>query len=133
MRPDVYHLAIDLIDDRNDRFDAMLSNPTVRGIRCRVEIRRAALRVRKHAALLAQARSRSRNLAAEPAATADGSSVRDALAAWDAAQAEARARLAAAEEAYRLSRLLPNEPDDVNPSRVFAAMLNHLNPTVTEA
>ncbi|MBF3831162.1 hypothetical protein [Burkholderia pseudomallei] len=125
----MYHLAIDLIDDRNERFDALLANPTVRGIRCRDETRRAALRVRKHAALLAQARNQARHLAAEPAPTADCSSVRDALAAWDAAQADARARLAAAEEAYRLSRLLPNEPDDANPSRVFAAMLNHLNPT----
>ncbi|MGU7813652.1 hypothetical protein [Burkholderia sp. AW49-1] len=125
----MYHLAIDLIDDRNDRFDAMLSNPTVRGIRCRDETRRAALRVRKHAALLAQARNQARHLAAEPAPTADSSSVRDTLAAWDAAQADARAHFAAAEEAYRLSRLLPTEPDEVKLSPVFAAMLNHLNPT----
>lgn len=127
----MYHLAIDLIDERADHFDALLPNPTVRGIRRRDETRRAALRVRKHVALFAQARSQARHLAAEPAPTADCSSVRDALAAWDAAQAEARARLAAAEEAYRLSRLLPNEPDDVNPSRVITAMLNHLNPTTT--
>lgn len=125
----MYHLAIDLNDDRNDRFDALLSNPTVRSIRCRNETRRAALRVRKHAALLAQARWQARSIAAEPAPTADSSSVRDTLAAWDAAQADARARLAAAEEAYRLSRLLPNDPDDASPSRVFAAMINHLNPT----
>ena len=127
----MYRLAIDLTDDRNDRFDALLSNPTVRSIRCRNETRRAALRVRKHAALLAQARSQARSIAAEPAATVECSSVRDTLAAWDAAQADARARLAAAEEAYRLSRLLPTDPDDVKLSRVFAAMLNHLNPTAT--
>lgn len=125
----MYHLAIPLTDDRDERSDALLANPTVRGIRCRDEIRRAALRVRKHVALLAQARSQARTLAAEPAPTADCSCVRDALAAWDAAQANARAHFAAQEEAYRLSRLLPNEPDDANPSRVFAAMLNHLNPT----
>lgn len=127
----MYHLAIDLNDDRDERFDALFPTPTVRGIRSRDETRRAALRVRKHAALLAQARNQARSIAAEPAATVECSSVRDALAAWDAAQADARTHFAAQEEAYRLSRLLPNEPDDVNPSRVITAMLNHLNPTTT--
>lgn len=122
----MYDFATAFPDERDDRFDALMPMPSVLGIRNGHEIRRAALRVRKHIALTEQARSQVRK-AAEPARAANGSRVRDTLAAWDAAQAEARAHLAAAEEAYRLSFLLPTE-HDAEPSPAWQAVLNGLAP-----
>lgn len=120
----MYDLAFALNNHRDDRFDVLMPNPSVRGIRNRNEIRRAALRVRRHVELVAQARG----LAAGPAPTVDAPNMRDTLAAWDAAQADARAHFAAQDEAYRLSRLLPDRDGIESPSPVWQAVLNGLAP-----
>ncbi|MBR8384549.1 hypothetical protein KDX26_19315 [Burkholderia cenocepacia] len=124
----MYHFATAFPDERDDRFDALMPMPSVRGIRNGHEIRRAALRVRKHIALTTQARNQARQ-AAEPAPmyAADAPSVRSALAAWDAHVADARAHFAAQDEAYRLARLLPDHDGIESPSPVWRAMLNDLN------
>ncbi|WP_186020524.1 hypothetical protein [Burkholderia gladioli] len=122
--------AFAFTDHRDERFDTLMPSPTPRGIRRLNESRRASQRARKHIELAAQARNQARSLVVEPAPMDpnDAPSVRDTLAAWDAAQATAQAHFAAAEEAYRLSRLLPNRTDDESVSLVWRAVLNGLMP-----
>lgn len=110
---------------RDDRFDTLMpTSPTPRAIRRMNECRRASLRARKHVVLAAQARNAARD---QSEREADAPSVGGLLTAWDAHVAGARAHFAAQDEAYRLSRLLPDHTDHESPSPVWRAMLNDLN------
>jgi hypothetical protein len=55
--------------------------------------------------------------------------LRDLLAQWDAAQDAARAHLTAHNEAYRESFLVPDRPDDAEPSPAWQTLIDGLAPT----